>query len=527
MTEPNAAKRSLTVYQGRCSAFLGWSEPFLYRLLKSLEPHVRQVVLTQRVENADMYPMPIIERLNTRTLFNPYQGHRAACRLQRRYRGDLLHAHLGATAPKLLLLKQLMRIPMVVTFGGKDLTVTAKRPATQQVYRHIFEIVEQMVAVSDDLRRQAIAVGCPPEKIVTVHRGVSLDRFPFVDRAGHDPRRVGILMVSRLVQKKGHADAVRALAMLPAVVPEWHLTILGEGPKEGPLHRQLAETGLSGRVRFLGSVPIERVREEMSKADILLHPSVTGGDGDREGIPNALMEGQATGLPVVATEHGGIPEIIRHGETGLLVPERDAAGLAEMLRRLLESRELRLRLGRSGHETVSREFSLDRQVRRYLEIYHDLAERYPHGCAELKRLRTMGPILEMLHASRYEARAKGDLSVSEWIEDAVIRADGDSDAAEPWWYSAFWRLKRYVPREIKFRMKLTLFRLFRDSFRSSFMLVSTREDRVWQVLRQYGIPDPFEPPRSLADFEATLAASEEHLSAKRNRAQGCRTKKKN
>ncbi len=234
------ADRRLTVYQAKCDAFLPWSEFFVYRLLKSLEPHVRQVVLTRRVEHAELFPMPHVEQLSIATLLSFYQSHRAACRLQSRYRGDLIHAHFGSSAAKLLVLKQLMRLPMVVTFGGKDISVHAQRKITGQIYRYMFDAVEQIVTVSEDLRQCAIARGCPPEKVVTIRRGVDLDEFSLVDRAARDVGRIDILMVSRLVQKKGHAHALAALARLPVQAPEWRLRIIGEGPQEKHLRRQVA-----------------------------------------------------------------------------------------------------------------------------------------------------------------------------------------------------------------------------------------------------------------------------------------------
>ena len=106
---------ALTVYQAKFQTYLLWSQPFLYRLFESLQPKAKQIVLTQRVEHADLFPLPIIERLNSRIFYSPYHAHVAACRLQQRYRGDLIHAHFGFTAYKLMLLKHFMRLPMAKT----------------------------------------------------------------------------------------------------------------------------------------------------------------------------------------------------------------------------------------------------------------------------------------------------------------------------------------------------------------------------------------------------------------------------
>ena len=347
----------LTVYQAKFQTYLLWSQPFLYRLFESLQPEAKQIVLTQRVENADLFPLPIIKRLNSRIFYSPYHAHVGACELQQRYRGDLIHAHFGFTAYKLMLLKLFMRIPMVATFGGTDLTVHAARPKTGALYRVLFEVVEQLVAVSEDLRESAIQLGCPPEKIVTIHRGVDTEIFRFEDRGSRGGKALEILMVSRLSKKKGHLEAVAALAGLPEDVPDWRLSIVGSGPEEASIRTHLREKGLAEKVSFRGNLPIEEVRQLMADSDILLHPSLTPEDGDREGIPNALMEGQAIGLPVVSTRHGGIPELVIDGETGLLVGEYETAALTDAIRQLLVSKERRLQLGAAGRERIVREFS--------------------------------------------------------------------------------------------------------------------------------------------------------------------------
>lgn len=463
LTAPDG--RPLTVYQGKLAIYLAWSQPFIYRLLKGLQPHVRQVVLCQRTENLDRFPMPHVERLSIRALFSAPHARRAAARLQEKHHGHVLHAHFGFSAVKLMVLKQMLRVPMVVTFGGKDLGVHASRPKTQEVYRVLFGLAEQLVAVSEDLRRRAIEIGCPPEKIATVHRGVDLNDFAFVDRSARGDGPVRLLMVSRLVAKKGHADAFAALASLPPDTPDWRLTVIGEGEEKKELVRQLRRAGLRQRVRFLGAVPIGTVRAQMEAADVLLHPSVTSETGDREGIPNVLIEGQARGLPVVATRHGGIPEVVAEGRSALLVPEHAPEALSAALARLLRSRDLRLEMGRAGRRLVEEEFALERQVERHLELYSSLAQAYPPDHPRFGRP-VPADLPAMLEASRAESGVHGDLSLSEAFETAFVREDGAAEQPEPWWYSAFWRLKRYVPEGIKYPAKRAIFGLSRRLFQA-------------------------------------------------------------
>jgi colanic acid/amylovoran biosynthesis glycosyltransferase len=486
----------LTVYQAKFQTYLLWSQPFLYRLFESLEPHIRQIVLTQRVEHADLFPLPVIKRLNSRIFYSPYHAHVGACKLQQRYGGDLIHAHFGFTAYKLMLLKHFMRIPMVVTFGGTDLASHAARPKTGELYRVLFDVVEQLVAVSEDLRQCAIQLGCPPGKIITVHRGVDTGEFQFSDRASHGEKEPKILMVSRLSRKKGHLDAVAALSRLREDVVDWHLSIVGSGPEEVAIRKLVRETGLTEKVTFTGNLPIEDVRRLMVASDILLHPSVTPDDGDREGIPNALMEGQATGLPVVATRHGGIPELVIDGETGLLVEEHETAALTDALRQLLNSRRRRLELGAAGRKRIAREFSLQSQAERYLEIYRDLSRRFPKDGSALERIGTTAPIPAMLREAESETISDGTYSLSEVLEHRFVDRNLESEAPDPWWYQGYWRIKEYFPIKLRSTLKTVLHR----SIGAFPVGAEERDDAVWAAIQESEVPDPFEPPRRWRDL---------------------------
>ena len=494
MSQPTG--NHLTVYQAKFQTYLLWSQPFLYRLFESLQPNAKQIVLTQRVEHADLFPLPIIKRLNSRVFYSPYHAHLAACKLQQRYQGDLIHAHFGFTAYKLMLLKHFMRIPMVVTFGGTDLASHAVRPKTGDLYRVLFDVVEQLVAVSEDLRQSAIQLGCPPDKIITIHRGVDTGAFQFADRASDGERELRILMVSRLSKKKGHLEAVAALAGLPEDVGNWHLSIVGSGPEEAAIREDVRGKGLEEKVTFTGNLPIEDVHRLMVGSDILLHPSLTPKDGDREGIPNALMEGQATGLPVISTRHGGIPELVVDGETGLLVGEYETAALTDALRQLLTSRETRLRLGAAGRKRIVAEFSLGQQAERYLEIYRELSRRFPKDGSALRRIRTTAPIPAMLREAESETIADGTYSLSEVLEHRFVERSLESERPDPWWYQGYWRIKGHLPIGLRSSVKAILQRGI-DAFP---VKARERDDALWKAIQESEVPDPFEPPRRRRDL---------------------------
>jgi len=151
------------------------------------------------------------------------------------------------------------------------------------------------------------------------------------------------------------------------------LNIVGTGKLRGKLEGFIRKNNLND-VHLLGYQPHSKVIEEMSKSHILIQPSVTACDGDKEGIPNVLMEAQATGMPVLSTFHSGIPEAVIDGKTGFLVEEKNSDALSEKLEYLIENQDLWSKLGKAGREHVERDFNIIKQTRRLEEIYDGLLE---------------------------------------------------------------------------------------------------------------------------------------------------------
>ncbi|MDH4051091.1 MAG: glycosyltransferase family 4 protein [Rubrivivax sp.] len=200
-----------------------------------------------------------------------------------------------------------------------------------------------------------------PDRVDLAYHGLDLTRFPPPPEvpANADPRRpVTLLTVGRAVEKKGFDDLLAALARLPAA-PPWRLVHVGDGPLR-PRLQALADTlGIADRVSFRGALPQQEVLSCYRAADLFVLPSRVVADGDRDGLPNVLMEAQSQRLACVATAISGIPELIEDGVTGLLVPERDRDALAAALARLIGDPVLRRRLGNAGFERTRRDFTLD------------------------------------------------------------------------------------------------------------------------------------------------------------------------
>lgn len=211
------------------------------------------------------------------------------------------------------------------------------------------------------------ALAPDPSRVSLVYHGLDLSRFPQPDvevsrteaRDGSDlGDPVRLLTVGRLVDKKGYRGLFDALALLPAGLA-FTLDIVGGGPLKGELKRKAELLGLSDRIRFLGSMAQAEVLERYRAADIFALNCRISDDGDRDGLPNVLMEAQSQSLACVSTKVSAIPELLMDGETGLLVPPNDPAGLAGALERAIRDPALRRRLGEAGRARVAGSFGHD------------------------------------------------------------------------------------------------------------------------------------------------------------------------
>ena len=208
------------------------------------------------------------------------------------------------------------------------------------------------------------ALAPSPDVVTLVYHGLDLGRFPLrvmerPPRDGSDPSNpVRILSVGRLVEKKGFDDLLAALASVSPSLA-WKLDVVGGGALEGRLQSQAAALGIGERVRWHGSLPHDRVVEHFAAADLFALASRVSADGDRDGLPNVLMEAQLLGAACVATRVSGTPELIEHEDNGLLVPPRDTSALASALERAIVDPALRSRLAEAGRRTVTTRFSFE------------------------------------------------------------------------------------------------------------------------------------------------------------------------
>jgi colanic acid/amylovoran biosynthesis glycosyltransferase len=295
-----------------------------------------------------------------------------------RERAALIHAHLGWEGVRSLAVARAARLPIVTSFYGRDASRQARRFWWRARYRRLFREGDAFLVEGPALGARLIALGCPPAKVHVLHLGIDTARVGFRERRPSPTGAVEILVSASFRPKKGVPAAVEAFAAVAAAHPGCRLRILGDGPERARVESAIARHGLDERVTLEGYVPYARHLAALDQADIFLAPSRTAPDGDSEGgAPVALIEAQAAGLPVVATHHADIPEVVADGESGLLSPEYDAGALAENLGRLLDQPQLWPQLGRRGRERMEAEFDARRQAGRVAELYARIVAARP------------------------------------------------------------------------------------------------------------------------------------------------------
>jgi glycosyltransferase involved in cell wall biosynthesis len=278
---------------------------------------------------------------------------------------DVVLAEYGTTGAMVAEPCRRIGVPLVVHFHGFDASRTETIQRFGAAYREMFDRAAAIVVVSRVMEEDLLALGCPREKLVYNPYGVDVRQFGDSAPAGSAPR---LLAVGRLVEKKGPHLTLAAFARALRKRPEIRLCLIGEGALLG-VCRDLAQVlEIEHAVEFAGVQPHDAVAREMQRSRAFVQHSITAADGDREGTPVAILEAGAAGLPVISTRHGGIPDVVIHGKTGLLIDERDIQGMAEHMVGLATDAQLAGELGFAAASYVRRHYTMDQSISRLARL---------------------------------------------------------------------------------------------------------------------------------------------------------------
>ena len=299
-------------------------------------------------------------------------GWRASRAVARRYHATVMHGHWVIPGGVTAALAAPDR-PLVISLHGSDVYVSERLAPARIAARHAFARAGFVTACSDDLARRAIALGAAPDRMETVPYGVDTERFgPAAATRLARRRELGIddnvplcVAAGRLVHKKGFEYLIDAVATAPELV----LAIAGDGTLDRALRSQAQMKRVSGRIRFLGNQPQDKVGEYFAAADVICAPSIRDASGNVDGLPNVVLEAMASGTPLVTTAAGGISAVVEHERTGLIVAERDAAAIAAAISRLLANRGLAQQIGQAARADVQQRFGWSRAAERFENAY--------------------------------------------------------------------------------------------------------------------------------------------------------------
>lgn len=264
---------------------------------------------------------------------------------------DWLHSHFLHTPASVTRYAALLRgLPWSVSAHAKDIWTSPDWEKREKLADCAWAVT------CTEANAEHLSSLAPEGRVERVYHGLDLSRFPAPTAPVGGNDVPVILSVGRAVDKKGYDDLLRALALVEAPFRFVHI---GGGVLTGDLKTLAKELGIADQVEWRGAQPQEAVLQALRAADIFALASRISDDGDRDGLPNVIVEAQSQGLPVVATAVSAIPELIRDGENGLLTPPRDPAAMATALNRLLGDPALARRMGERGQTLVRGEFDLD------------------------------------------------------------------------------------------------------------------------------------------------------------------------
>lgn len=380
MSKLDSKSPAVAFFLGSCFSY---TETFLFNQMRSLSRY-RPLTLCSRILNEDRFPWTEprvlgVPPLRLRRAFRWAHGRASldAAWLEaiRESGVNVLHGQYGTNGLVAAMYGKQLGLPVVTSFYGGDVGILLEPLAHWRQYwfywlgkEALFAGTNLVLVLSNAMRDDLVKLGCPEGKIRIHPNGVDLERFrpaPRQERRGP----LTVLLCGRAAEKKGFSYGFQAIERVRREGIDLRLRWL---PAPGPLGE-----ALRAEIRALGLEPVVEILDPSSDpalamrgCDLMLCPSVTAANGDKEGVPTVLVEAAATGLPSVGSIHAGIPEIVEDGETGLLYPERDVEGLTRGLIQLARDEGMRSRMGEAARRKVEATYD-GRKLADRLEIYYD------------------------------------------------------------------------------------------------------------------------------------------------------------
>lgn len=351
--------------------YLNRSETFIDRLVRNhvdYSPSVLCYKPLYYLEDLNLFPVPdngfdnIVNTISFHlNLPLPYY-----LSVIRTLKPAIIHAHFGQDAHKLIYHATSTKTPLIVSFYGSDVSRLPKKYIWKRRYKTLADKATHFIAASEIMKRELTDLGFPTKKISVVPFGLDLNRVCFSHEYSSSN---SLVMVGRMVEKKGFEYAIRAIQILNDQGKEFQLHLFGDGPLFDSLNQLTDSLNITEQVHFHGYTKNDQILEILRNHALLLAPSVTAKDGDREGLPNTILEAMAIGVPVIATNHAAIPEAIHHNKTGFLVDERNPEQIAKTILQALYGKSDLLKIRQKARQYIELNHSVQTMVRKVETIY--------------------------------------------------------------------------------------------------------------------------------------------------------------
>lgn len=367
--------------------FLPNSGSWIYHQIVFLSAY-RPIVLTKRTENLHQFPfsplysiygLPLgrqmAEKAVARATGKPFRLHREALR---REQVSLLHSHFSDMAIRNIQLAREAGIPHVASFYGSDIWARERDPVFRRDFDRLCRTASRFLVEGPAMGKKVESLGAPAGSVQVLRIGIDIERIPFHPRRASPDGTIVVLMAGRPVEKKGFEYGLRAFERICGEFPFLRMLLIigGRGKQENEIVRRMrqfiAEKGIGDRVTWSRTLSYHEYLDRIRSAHIFLQPSVLAADGDAEGgAPVTLTELSASGMPIVATRHCDIPEVVSDGVNGLLAEERDVDGLAKKLAEMIAIPDRWASMGKAGRMHVEEHFEIRKQVRKLEQAYTD------------------------------------------------------------------------------------------------------------------------------------------------------------
>ena len=397
---PEADTRPLVI--SLCGTFLKPEMQSIYRQVSGLR-RVRTTVYTQSRENAEMFPFdPVVTmtkhvrpRLRGNFILRfwfkyiikqwpppfpinkevkPFYSYDLV-ELLGRDKPALVHVYYGHKAVHFLEMLQAWGGTWVVSFHGVDVSKFIDAEGYAEKLKIVFAEAKMVMARSESLLVKLESLGCSREKLRLNRTPIPLEHLSTAVRTLPADGQWRFVQACRLIEKKGILTTLKALAIIKRSQPNFRYLICGEGPLKQKISDTAQHLGLQENVELCGWLTQKQLIAEYQRAHLFLHPSEKTNADDQEGIPNSMLEAMATGLPVVATLHGGIPEAVTNGHDGLLVPEHSPEELAKAIMRMMEDATLFSRCSENAASSVRKNFGSEAQIASMEDVYFEAMKR--------------------------------------------------------------------------------------------------------------------------------------------------------